>query len=219
VPGGRELTFLIRVLGSLPAGLSHQRRHIRIEKLAVGVDLGRKMLGEQLACRVNAVNDSFRELSLPKQLVHRPGDLFPKRFAAFGMNRLVAQDGEVLRFGRNEYQNCVAMPGLVHAQLHELVRGRVAWVMNLAMAHVHTDLPRRVLLRRRNGRGDPVVVQFVKQMFRLHRLTSFPRRHRRQNSRRLPRNHHHPKIHRLPKIRRRQRRTRHHRPTCYPIHS
>ena len=116
------------------------------------------MLREQLAGGVDAVNDSFSEHSLSKQLAHCPGDLFPKRFAAFGMHGHVSQNGEVLRFGRNENQHCVAMAGFVHAQLHELVRGGVARVVNLAMAHVHADLPRCVFFRRRNGRGNPVVI-------------------------------------------------------------
>lgn len=119
------------------------------------------MLREQLTGSVDAVNDSFRELSLPKQLAHGAGDLLPKRFTAFGMHRHVSQDGEVLRFGRDENQDGVAMFGFIHAQLHELMRGRVARILDFAVAHVHADFSRRVFLRRRNGRGNPVVIQLA----------------------------------------------------------
>ncbi len=54
------------------------------------------------------------------------------------------------------------MLGFVEAKLDELVRRSVTRIVHLAMAHVHADFPGRVLLCLRNGRGDPVMIQFAK---------------------------------------------------------
>jgi len=121
--------------------------------------VSRKMLGEQLAGSVNSMDDSFGELSLPKQLAHGSGDVLPKRLPTLGVHCRVSQDREVLRFRRDENQDRIAMLGFVHAQLHELVRTGMPRVGDFAMAHIHTNLPRRAFLHLLNGCGNSVVVQ------------------------------------------------------------
>lgn len=120
------------------------------------------MFGEQPSSRANAVNHSLGELSLSKMVAHRCDNVFPKRFTALRVHRLVSDHGKVLRFRRDKNQDRVAVPGFVEAELDELVRGGVARVVHLAMAHVHADFPGRVFLRLGNGRRDPVVIQLAK---------------------------------------------------------
>jgi len=55
------------------------------------------------------------------------------------MYRRVSQDREVLRFWRDENQDRIAMPSLIHAQLYELVRGRVTRVGNFPVTHISAD--------------------------------------------------------------------------------
>jgi len=91
------------------------------------------------------------------------------------------------------------MPGLVQAHFGKLVHRSMTWIVHLPMAHVNTDFTRRVLFCLDNFRDNPVVVQFPKQVLRLHGFTNFRLLRGRQMIR------HHPRIRPHRKTRRHRR--------------
>ncbi len=78
------------------------------------------MRGQQFPDFLDAFNDGATKLLVLKMRPHSIYDVLPELFAAFFVDRLVANNCEFVRSWRYENQHCVALAGLLHSETLKL---------------------------------------------------------------------------------------------------
>jgi len=102
------------------------------------------------------VREPGDELPLPEVLHHRIPDCLPKARRHHGVDPHITDHGELPILNGKIEQRRISMRGPVHLKRREHVPRPGAGIPAAAPLHVHSDLTRRVALRRLNG-GDKLV--------------------------------------------------------------
>ena len=82
--------------------------------------LGGKMLREEFAGFLDAVEDALGEAGFLEMAGHLGGNVGPEGVAATLMHASVADDGEFAHAGRDVDEDAIAIRGFVHAKAREL---------------------------------------------------------------------------------------------------
>ena len=75
------------------------------------------MRGQQFADFTDAFDDGAAKLLVLKMCAHSTYNVLPELLAAFFVNRLVANNGELVRARRYENQHGIALAGLGHSEM------------------------------------------------------------------------------------------------------
>ena len=102
------------------------------------------MCGECGARFANRVDNGMAEFFAPEMLAHLLNNALPQIFAAFLVDRFVADDGKFVRAWRDKDQNGVTVRRFLHAEPIKFFLRRDQWVdTELASLNEHADLPGR----------------------------------------------------------------------------
>jgi hypothetical protein len=131
---------------------------------------GRKMLRQQFASLLDAVNDAIGEFRLFEVTGHGLCQLPPEFFATLRMNRFIADDGKFMGARGDENQDAIAMGRPVEAQPHKLRLGNRHGVVHVFGADADVDPAGGLVLGAVDGRYDGVVLQMLGKCLGMHRL-------------------------------------------------
>ena len=121
------------------------------------------------------------ELLILKMSPHSFHDALPQFIAAYFVNGLVANDGELMNTRRNKNEHRIALARLVHTEpLKFPLCGNEGITPQFPALDQNANLTRRFRFRFVNRLNNPIVLEFAKEFSRSHLITSsIPRRHRR----------------------------------------
>src|SRR3977135_4165683 len=102
----------------------------------------REMFRERFAGFLDRFDQRVIEFFIRKMRAQRIDDAFPELLAALFVNRLIANDRELVRARRHEDQNGVSFARSMHAELVEsLGRGGERIAFQFSALHINADLP------------------------------------------------------------------------------
>jgi len=129
----------------------------------------RKMPGQHAPNLLNRFDQRVTELLGLKMRAHCFYNALPELFAAFLMNRLIANNGEFMHTRRNENQHRVALARLVHTQPMKLLLRRNKRIsVQPAALDQNPNLTGSFRFRFANRLDDLVVLKFGKEFSRSH---------------------------------------------------
>jgi hypothetical protein len=131
----------------------------------------RKMRGQYSADFINRFDQRVAEVLILKMDAHSIHNVLPELFAAFFVNRLVADDGEFVRPGRYENKDGVALASLVHSETLKFLLGSCHRIrLEPAALNINANFARGFRFSSTNRFNYPVVIQFAEKFFRAHLL-------------------------------------------------
>ena len=143
------------------------------------------MLRQHVSNDCDRSGDPVCELLLTKAMVHCGRDALPELVAAFLVNRLVANDGELVSTRRDKNQHRIALLRLVHTEPMKLLLRRDKRItVQLSALDQNADFTGRFQLGFPNRLNNPVVLEFAEEFPGSHLITSSIRRRLRRNFRR-----------------------------------
>jgi hypothetical protein len=120
------------------------------------------MSAEQSANLLDAFDDGAAEFLVLKVGAHRTYNPLPEFLAAFLVNRLIADDGEFMRPGRNENEHGIALAGFIHPQSTKFFLRRNQWICaQFATLDVNANLAGRFRFGGTNPSHDLVVLELA----------------------------------------------------------
>ena len=100
------------------------------------------MFRQRFAGFLDRFDQRVIEFFILKMRAHGIDDALPELLAALFVNRLIANDRELVRARRHEDQNGVSFARSMHAELMEsLCRGRKRIAVQFTALHINADLP------------------------------------------------------------------------------
>jgi len=133
------------------------------------------MRRQHLADFVNRFNQSVGEFFIFKMVAHSIDNTPPEFFAAFFVNRLIANYSEFVRSRRHENEHRIALPRLVHFQSMEfLLRNQQRIGLEFAALNKNANFPGRSGFNFTNRGNDPVVLELAQKFFCSHFTSPIP---------------------------------------------
>jgi len=129
----------------------------------------RKMPGQHAPNLLNRFDQRVTELLGLKMRAHSFYNALPELFAAFLMNRLIANNGELIYTRRHEDQHRVALARLVHIEpMKLLLRRKKGITLQLAALDHNANLTGSFRFRFANRFDDLVVLKLTEEFPRSH---------------------------------------------------
>jgi len=101
----------------------------------------RKMRGQHIADFVNRFRERVAEFFILKMDTHSIHNVLPELFAAFFVNRFIANNGELVRPRRYEDKHSIAFASLVHSEALKFFLCNDQWIdAQLAALNVNANL-------------------------------------------------------------------------------
>jgi len=127
------------------------------------------MRGQRIADFVNRIDDGVGEVFLAKMFAHLIDQPLPQFFFAFLVDRLVADNREFVRAGRDKDQNGISLGCLLHPEsVKSFFRRRNRVGIQLAALNENSDLARSLRFRVANRFHDFIVLELAQKFFRSH---------------------------------------------------
>ena len=127
------------------------------------------MHGQHAPNILNRFDECSSKLLHLKMCAHSFYNVLPELFAAFLMNRLIANNGELVHAGRDKNQNCITLTRLVHAEPTKLLlRRKKRITLQLAALDQNANLTGSFRFRFANRLDDSVVLEFGEEFSRTH---------------------------------------------------
>ena len=129
------------------------------------------MRGQHSAYFINRFGERVAEFFILKMNPHSIHNVLPELFAAFFMNRLVADNGEFVGPRRYENKDGVALASLVHSEtLKFLLRKHHRIGFEFAALNINANFAGGFRFSSTNRFDDPVMIQLAEKFFRSHPL-------------------------------------------------
>jgi hypothetical protein len=129
----------------------------------------RKMPGQYAPNLLNRFDQRVTELLGLKMRAHSVYNALPELFAAFLMNRLIANNGEFMPTRRQEDQHRIALARLVHTEpMKLLLRRKKGIALQLAALDHNANLTGSFRFRFANRLDDSVVFKLTEEFPRSH---------------------------------------------------
>ena len=102
------------------------------------------MRGQQSADLLNGFDNGMAKFLVLKMRAHHVNNSLPELFAAFLVDRFVANYGKLMRAGCNENKHGIALARFVHAESVKFFLRSSQWIgIQLAALNVNADLAGR----------------------------------------------------------------------------
>jgi hypothetical protein len=126
---------------------------------------------ERVAGLMDCFNEGVAEMFVFKMAAHGIDKALPEVLAAFFVDGFVAHDGKLVRAGRDENKDGVAVVRFVHPELAEfLLRGSERITTQLAALNVNADLAGSFCFGISNRLHDSIMLELAQEFFRSHSL-------------------------------------------------
>jgi hypothetical protein len=137
------------------------------------------------ACFLDRFDQCVGEFLVSKMFAHSFNELPPKCLPALFVDRLIADDCELVRARRHENEDGIAFRRLVHSEPMKLFLRGDKWIgIHLATLNVNANLAGSFRFGVADRLHDPIMLEFTEKFFRSHRITNSSPRRRRRNCRR-----------------------------------
>ena len=129
------------------------------------------MRGQHCADFINRFGERVAEFFILKMNPHSIHNVLPELFAAFFMNRLVADNGEFVGPRRYENKDGVALASLVHSETLKFLLGNCHRIgLESAALNINANFAGGFRFSSTNRFDDPVMIQLAEKFFRSHPL-------------------------------------------------
>jgi len=139
---------------------------------------------------LDRIDQCVTEFFVSEMFPHFVNEPLPKVLAAFFVNRFIADDGELVRAGRHENEDRIALRRFVHSEpLKFFLCGNQRVDIQLPALNENANLTGGFRFDVANRLQNPIVLEFAEEFSSSHWLTSSTRRRRHRQFHHRPANH------------------------------